>query len=81
MKHNAAQIRINRAKRLVVSKRQRDNRSSRKAMGIAVIERPLRLIMKRHSFGAFAYRSALAAAQMGDGGRVRYLARLVVLAG
>ena len=79
MKSNAKRIRTNRARELVVSEKQRANLAFRQAMGIAVIERPLRLI-KARALRASTYRSAIAAALMGNGGRVRYLARFSLAA-
>jgi len=57
------------------TKRQRDERARRIAMGIAVIQRPLKLIEKNSLRGD--YPQARHAADRGDGALVKQIARRV----
>ena len=88
---NYASIRANRAKKAsrAATPRQRKERARRKAMGIALIERPLRLIGamtntviikdgKPHTQESFEFQQARSMASRGYGRGVRSMAHLVL---
>lgn len=75
-----ARIRANRAKKAArnATPRQRKERARRQAMGIALIQRPLRLVLARTSEFNFRYRDARGFADRGIGQGVRFIARQVL---
>jgi len=56
------------------TKKQRDERARRAAMGIAVIQRPLKFIEARHVAGSSMYKAARLEAKNGQGHMVKQLA-------
>lgn len=59
-----------------VTDRQKKERARRKAMGIALIQRPLRYIAKRVG-NSIDYLDAYEAAKCGDGATVKHIARSI----
>ena len=57
-----------------VTDRQKKERARRKAMGIALIQRPLKHIRKRHGKSGMLTREARQYADAGNGSAVRYIA-------
>jgi len=57
------------------TKKQRAERARRAAMGIAVIQRPLKFIKDRHVAGSSIYKAARLEAKHGQGHMVKQLAR------
>ena len=57
-----------------VTQRQREERARRKAMGIAVIQRPLKQIKRAHGEG-WQFKEAAEEAALGNGRRVNQMAR------
>jgi hypothetical protein len=57
------------------TKRQRDERARRIAMGIAVIQRPLKHIAGKHGDYSYEYKQARIAANKGNGHIVKTMAR------
>lgn len=57
------------------TKKQRDERARRIAMGIAVIQRPLKHIAGKHGEWSYETRQARIAANQGNGQAVKHIAR------